>query len=173
MANSFHRVRTKARIQGSARRNPPKAVVTPTGLSETNTAGADLFTKRALAESLDPKTYKTSYAVDTETGFIYIYTVSPQTVDSVSVRRDTKKHTITLYLEDVFDDTPDFRPTARRECDLSEGADQDGVACVVLAIRGSLIKPKGSASQREAAANKETAATKEPKTPAPTTKTAE
>lgn len=151
----FTPVTGKARIQGqSLTRDPAGVLVGRTGLSTFNVGGTELMDGVALRLGLDPKNYSVTFGVNEKAGVVAIYPVV--TLDGAvnSVRHIPKRRIATIHLGKVFEDYPDLRPSANRDCDLFPGPDGEGKDCIMIVVNGSFVKGSKSAATQAAPAKR-------------------
>jgi len=149
----FTPVTGKARIQGQAlTRDPAGILVGRTGLSKYNVGGTEMMDGVARKLGLDPKNFSVTFGVNEAAGVIAVYPVVTLEGAVNSVRHSPKRRTASIHLGRVFEDYPELRPTANRDCDLFPGPDGEGKDCVMIVVNGSFVKGSKSESTQTAPA---------------------
>lgn len=121
-------------------RDPPNCLVSPTGLTKTNTGGFQVVEGLALRLGLDA-TFALDYGVNLEKRQVALYPVHGQTAGATPVRRYPKEQLLTIYLKHLFKKYPSLAPRIRQQCSLYLDRDSTGAECVVLALGTGLDKP--------------------------------
>lgn len=109
---------TKLIARGRSQRDPAGVKVSPTGIAIVNVAGTEALAGLARAEGLDEKTYSMVFGADAAAGQVAAVAVDPDTAGATAIRRDPRKKTVTLYLADLFDQSPELRPPSARWCPI-------------------------------------------------------
>lgn len=118
--------RTYSGTKARANRGPAQVKIWPSGLAETNVAGAELVEDLVRAAKVDPHNCGLVFGGDEVAAQIAVLAVDADTAGATPMRRDPEKKTITLYLNDFFTEFPKLRPTSRKLCgmeSLPDGAD--------------------------------------------------
>ena len=135
MASRFKKVLRSAKpFRSEINRDPPGALVFPSGLAKFNTGGTGYFLGLAAAVGIDPEEYSVVLGGDEAKKEAAAWVVKPRTEGASPVRRDPTKKTITLYLHEVFKDMPSLRPGSRRWCQVSTEDDPEEGTCVVISL---------------------------------------
>lgn len=122
-------------------REPAGALVSPTGLTRSNTGGHLLFTKLAQNAGQDPDNFALEYGVSKENKQISFYAVSRLSPGAAPIRRDPARQQTTVYLKPIFKKHSTLRPAVRQECSLYLSVDAHGDECLVLPLNTGLDKP--------------------------------
>lgn len=136
---SFRRIKVTTPII-EPDRDPPGCTVSPTGLTQTNTAGTLLVEGLARKLGLDPATFTLEYGISEEKKQIALYPVHGQTAGAVPVRRSKGRTLLTLYLKPVFVEAPSLRVKSRQQCSMFLDLDAEGNECIVLPLGTALTK---------------------------------
>lgn len=112
-------------VRGRARRTAPGVIVPSTGTVSVNTAAAELFDSLALEQGLKLDAYGVWFGADVESGHVAAVVVGLKAPGATPVRRDDSRHTLTLYMSSLFEETPEIRPASTRTCHVSREPDGD------------------------------------------------
>ena len=147
--------------RGSRSRKAPGFRTTPSGVSETNRGGQELFDQVADAHGVDRNAYDLDYAADPATGMVGAYVVPAGTPGADAVRHDLRRKTTKFYLGGVLDEHPDLTPLGPQFVPIAKGPDSNGVVCILFSLKATLDvntgARKAAATRKANAAKQETA----------------
>ena len=133
-------------IRAESSRAEAAVLVSRSGLSMTNSEGAQAVYDLAEDEGLDRDQFQVKLGGDSQAMMVGVYVCEGTEPGAMPVRRND--NTITLYLHGVFKENPKLRPASRVECQMTRGKDADGKDCVLINMKGGLVKPKVSRRNR-------------------------
>lgn len=138
-AEGFQRLVPKGLLR--RREVPPgKATVTVTGRTELNVGSTAMARELARQAGLDPATFAVRLGINTVTGVVTAEPVSVESPEGTPVRVSKDKGTMVLYLADLFDAAPEWRPSVTLRCPVVEGLDPENHRCLLLTLQTSLPK---------------------------------
>lgn len=122
-------------------RDPAGALVSTSGLTQTNSGGHIQFTELAQESGVDPADLALDYWVNTQAKQITFYAVDRHTLGAAPVRRYMDRLTTFLYLKPIFAKYPELRPKIRKQCSLQLTTDSKGRPCIILSLGTGLDRP--------------------------------
>ena len=131
-------------------RDPMGVMMHPTGLGHSNSEGGDVFRDQAQAQNIDPKQFGITTTGDATTGRVVAHVVEPTTAGNTAVRQSTESKSVTIYLHDLFANTPGLRPETRCWCPIKPDVDAAGQPCIIIYLRG-LDERRSTAKKAKAA----------------------
>ena len=112
----------------------------PSGTGDVNVAGAEVFDAVAKEEKLEPTNYGLVFGGDAKAGQVAAVAVDPETTGATPVRHNPKRKTLTIYLNELFDETPELRPTGAKNCSFDVKPDGGGGTYILIHLNQGLPK---------------------------------
>ncbi len=119
-------------------RAPAGGKVWPTGTMEVNVAGTALFSGVAQDEKLT--VYGIVFGGDEKAMQVAAIVVDPETAGATPVRYNPKKKTMTVYMNDLFDDNPELCPPSARWCTIDKKSDGAGGHYILIHLSQGLAR---------------------------------
>lgn len=125
-------------VLGVASRDAEGVKLAPTGLTDVNASGTEMFDALASLLGFERDQYGVVLGGDKKRRQICCVIVPAGTTGASPVRRDEERHAITLYLHELFKDMPSLRPTDTRWCRIFREPDGAEGEFIMIDLNSSL-----------------------------------
>jgi hypothetical protein len=131
----FRRITKQFNPSGGSRRGEPKLAITSTGLVRSNSEAKTMILAFIQRNGGDPNNFQFAFGADENLGQLALYV--PTSEDLVVMKVKVHKNSVGFHAGAVFRECPLLRPNTTVDCFLTDEADEAGVHCLVVQIRGA------------------------------------